>query len=74
MEIVTGLEEPTGGRIIFAGQDITNLTGKEMRQIRKNMQIVFQDSNASMNPMQTVCGYIEEPLNNFRSGQKKNAD
>jgi len=69
--LILRLEEPTGGRIIFAGQDITNLTGKEMRQIRKNMQIVFQDSNASMNPLQTVRAYIEEPLNNFRVGTKK---
>ncbi|ACV61321.1 oligopeptide/dipeptide ABC transporter, ATPase subunit [Desulfofarcimen acetoxidans DSM 771] len=64
--LILRLEEPTGGKIIFAGEDITNLSGKKLRHIRKNMQIVFQDSSSSLNQLQTVGASIEEPLNNFQ--------
>jgi oligopeptide/dipeptide ABC transporter ATP-binding protein len=48
------LYEPTGGKIIFEGQDITNLTPKQMKPLRSQMQMIFQDPFASLNPRHTV--------------------
>jgi len=48
------LYEPTGGKITFEGQDITNLTPKQMKPLRSQMQMIFQDPFASLNPRQTV--------------------
>ena len=48
------LYEPTGGKIIFEGQDITHLKPKEMKPLRSQMQMIFQDPFASLNPRHTV--------------------
>lgn len=56
------LLEPTEGQIFFEGKDITQLSGEAMRKMRKEMQIVFQDPFASLNPRQTVEQLLEEPL------------
>lgn len=56
------LIEPTEGEIWFEGNDITNLSAEEMRKLRKNMQIIFQDPYASLNPRHTVEKIIGEPL------------
>lgn len=56
------LHEPTDGKIIFDGQDITHLSQKEMRRMRRDMQIIFQDPYASLDPRQTVFDIIAEPL------------
>lgn len=51
---VLKLYEPTAGKIIFQGQDITNLSRKQMKPLRAQMQMIFQDPFASLNPRQTV--------------------
>ena len=56
------LLEPTGGSIIFDGEDITKLDLRAMRSKRKEMQIIFQDPYASLNPRMTVGDIIAEPL------------
>src|SRR5712691_12323818 len=56
------LYKPTGGRIVFDGQDITNMGERELRPLRRRMQIVFQDPFASLNPRHSVGRIIGEPL------------
>jgi len=56
------LHEPTGGRIIFEGQDITDYKSAQMREIRKKMQIIFQDPYSSLPPRSTVGGILSEPV------------
>jgi oligopeptide/dipeptide ABC transporter ATP-binding protein len=52
----------TSGSIRFRGRDVLGLSGREMRGVRKSMQIVFQDPYASLNPRMTVNGIIADPL------------
>ncbi len=56
------LVEPTAGQVIFDGRDILRLSPEEMRAQRKNMQLIFQDPYASLNPRQTVEQIIGLPL------------
>ena len=56
------LHQPTGGQIIFDGKDITDYTPKQMREIRKEMQIIFQDPYSSLPPRDTVGGLLSEPV------------
>ena len=56
------LIEPTGGQVIFDGTDITKLSKPQMRDYRRQMQIIFQDPFASLNPRMTVREVIAEPL------------
>jgi len=57
------LIEPTSGTVLFDGRDITVLNKKEMRELRRDMQIVFQDPFSSLDPRKTVYQLISEPLN-----------
>src|SRR4029079_16161522 len=61
------LTEPTDGKIIFNGRDITNLSRRQMSEVRREMQIVFQDPYASLNPRMTVSDIVSEPLRIHRS-------
>ncbi|MEM1485047.1 oligopeptide/dipeptide ABC transporter ATP-binding protein [Oscillospiraceae bacterium PP1C4] len=56
------LLEPTAGQVIFEGKDITQLNKEEMRKMRKEMQIIFQDPFSSLDPRQTVNQIISEPI------------
>ena len=65
------LIEPTGGRILFDDQDVCRLTKKELRFLRRDMQIVFQDPYASLDPRRSVGQTIGEPLDVFARYRNK---
>ncbi len=56
------LEEPTAGEVIFEGENILAYDKKQMRAVRKKMQIIFQDPFSSLNPRKTISSIIGEPL------------
>jgi oligopeptide transport system ATP-binding protein len=56
------LEEPTAGEVYFEGQNILTYDKKQMRSLRRNMQIIFQDPFSSLNPRKTVSHIVGEPL------------
>ena len=56
------LEKPTSGQIIFEGQEITAFSEKELRKVRRRMQVIFQDPYSSLNPRMKVGQIIAEPL------------
>ena len=56
------LIEPTDGKVIFDGVDVAKLNTKEMRAMRRNMQLIFQDPYSSLNPRMTVSQLIAEPI------------
>jgi oligopeptide/dipeptide ABC transporter ATP-binding protein len=65
------LTDPTKGKIEFNGRDITHLSRREMREVRSEMQIVFQDPYASLNPRMTVRDIVSEPLVIHHRGRGK---
>lgn len=56
------LLEPTGGEVFFQNKKLADLKGNELRQMRRDLQIVFQDPYASLNPRKTIGATLEEPL------------
>lgn len=70
------LIQPTSGSIFFEGKDITHISKAEMRKLRKDIQIIFQDPYASLNPKLTIGQSILEPLkvhNLFKSDAERKA-
>ena len=69
------LYEPTDGKVVFQGIDVFSLPKKKLKEIRKQMQIIFQDPYASLNPRMTVEDIIGEPLDihNLAKGEKRHA-
>lgn len=61
-KIIAKLHEPTSGEIIFKGRNVANLKGEELKQYRKDAQMIFQDPYESLNPRLTVFGLIKEGL------------
>ncbi len=68
------LIEPTSGEVIFQGTDLTKLSKKEMNKFRKDIQMVFQDPMASLNPKLTVREILSEPLISNRVPRKEHDD
>jgi len=60
--VILHLHQRTGGRIIFQGKDISDVTKAQLKELRKDMQIIFQDPYASLNPRMTVSQAIAAPL------------
>lgn len=60
--LLLGLLPPTGGQVFFAGQDLAALAPADLRALRRQMQMVFQDTAASLNPRQNVGSILAEPL------------
>lgn len=73
-KVLLRLVEPTEGTIRFEGRDITALNRKQMRDIRRDMQFVFQDPFSSLNPRKKVMDLIAEPLDIFRIGTRKDRE
>lgn len=65
------LYEPTAGKVYFEGEDIFELSGSKMKQVRKDMQMIFQDPYASLDPRMTVKEIISEPLDIYNVGNGK---
>jgi len=66
------LHKPTAGEVIFEGRDLTKLSPGEMRAVRRDVQMIFQDPYASLNPRMTVGDIIGEPIevHGLRKGKK----
>jgi len=69
--LILGLEEPTEGGIFFEKIPIHNCTRKDIRRLRRSMQIIFQDPYSSLNPRQKVASIIEEPMIIHGIGSRK---
>ena len=59
---ILNLQPATSGQVLFEGRDVTSLSASEMRHVRRDLQIVFQDPYASLNPRMTVSDIVAEPL------------
>jgi peptide/nickel transport system ATP-binding protein len=68
---IVGLQKPTTGEIIFAGQDLSQCTNQQMKKIRPQIQMIFQDSLASLNPGRKIGKTIEEPLRVLGSADRQ---
>ncbi len=56
------LQEAHGGKVLFQGKDLLELSAREMRKVRKDIQLIFQDPYASLNPRMTIGKAIQEPM------------
>lgn len=61
-KLVLRLEDPTSGRILYKGEDVTSWPENRMRSLRKQMQLIFQDPYSSLNPRQDVFHTVAEPF------------
>src|SRR5207302_382168 len=64
------LYKPTSGEVIFKDQDLTKLSGESLRQMRRQVQMVFQDPYASLNPRFTIGSLIAEPMYIYKVASK----
>ena len=64
----------TSGEVIYKGRDLAHLSGKQLREQRRHLQIIFQDPYASLNPRMTVGQIVGEPLETFRLAKGEAAE
>lgn len=62
---IMGLSKAASGEILFGGKDIAKLSGSQIKPLRKDIQMIFQDPYSSLNPKKRVLDIIAEPLRNF---------
>ena len=67
------LPRPTSGSVLFEGQQLTELSGDDMREARTRMQMIFQDPISSLNPRRKVRDIVMEPLTIWKRGTKRRA-
>ena len=65
------LTDPTSGKVVFDGQDVAGYSVKEFHKVRPNMQMIFQDPFASLDPILTVTELIAEPMKIYKTGTKE---
>ena len=65
------LLDPSGGEVYFGGEDISHCQAEQMRQLRRKMQIIFQDPYSALNPRMKVLDAIKAPLDAFGEGSRK---
>jgi len=72
-KLITRLIEPTGGKIFFKGREVTFLQGEKLRKFRKNVQIIFQNPYASLNPRMKIGDAVGHPLeiHEIAAGEEK---
>jgi oligopeptide transport system ATP-binding protein len=68
------LTEPTSGQVFYHDRDLAHLSGRELREHRRHLQIIFQDPYASLNPRMTVGQIVGEPLETFRLARGQAAE
>jgi len=64
------LYEPTSGKIFFENKDVTHASNREMRPVRRDMQVIFQDPYSSLNPRQNILSIVSEPMLIHKIGSK----
>jgi oligopeptide/dipeptide ABC transporter ATP-binding protein len=67
---ITRLYKPTSGQILYENVDLAKLQGEELRQVRRRVQMIFQDPYASLNPRFTIGSLISEPMHIYNTGSK----
>jgi oligopeptide/dipeptide ABC transporter ATP-binding protein len=67
---ITRLYKPTSGQILYENVDLAKLQGEELRQVRRRVQMIFQDPYASLNPRFTIGSLIAEPMHIYNTGSK----
>jgi oligopeptide transport system ATP-binding protein len=67
---ITRLYKPTSGQILYENVDLAKLHGEELRQVRRRVQMIFQDPYASLNPRFTIGSLISEPMHIYNTGTK----
>ena len=65
------LTKPTEGSVFFNGQDVAKMSNKELKDMRRNMQFIFQDPQASLNPRMTIGEIVSEPMTIHNVGTKE---
>ncbi|MEV4382838.1 oligopeptide/dipeptide ABC transporter ATP-binding protein [Streptosporangium sp. NPDC049644] len=72
--MILRLIEPTGGRVLLDGEDVTKLAGRRLREFHQRVQVVFQDPYASLDPRQRVAASVAEPLTNSSMSKQEKLD